>query len=85
MLSLECFENKKLPEHSFVLQISVISFEPVHSFPPFVALIFGTRIFVRVPEPHSLEQSPMFQISHLQSTEIKNVYVQDLKMIEQKI
>ena len=59
---------KKQPEHSFVLQISVILFEPVHCFPPLVALIFGALTFVRVPEPHSLEQSPIFHISHSQST-----------------
>ena len=57
-----------LPGHSCVLQLSVIFEEPKHSWPPFSASIFGSRTFMRIPPPHSLEHSPIFHSFHSQST-----------------
>ena len=57
-----------LPGQGWILQFSVMLFEPMHSFPPNSANIFGTLELIRSPIPHSLEHCPISHSSHWQST-----------------
>ena len=59
---------RMLPGQGWILQFSVMLFEPMHSFPPNSATIFGTLELVRAPIPHSLEHFPISHSSHWQST-----------------
>ena len=51
-----------------MLQLSVTVELPVHSAPPFSAATLGSLLFVRTPPPQDLSHSPIFQLSHSQST-----------------
>ena len=66
--NMTSLEKDILPGHDWVLHCSVVFDGPEHSFPPWACDIFSDLMFVRVPPPHSLEQSPICQSPHSQST-----------------